>query len=185
MGISLMDMDRYVDATIEICEKWGIPYLDLYHDEELVDALHPYKKGSNGTKQYQTTYLYDFVHPSTLGFDLIYPYINEFLIGLIDPDYLEDKNTPDEPDIPDDPVDEPTDHPSNEPTDDPVDEPTQEPTQEPTDQPEDIPSNQPNSKDPGGQDKGGCGSFMGLSAVALCLMSAGVFAWSARKKEND
>ncbi len=185
MGISLMDMDRYVDATIEICEKWGVPYLDLYHNEELVDALHPYKKGSNGTKQYQTTYLYDFVHPSTLGFDLIYPYVNEFLIGLIDPDYLEDKNTPDEPDIPDDPVDEPTDHPSNEPTDDPVDEPTQEPTQEPTDQPGDIPSNQPNSKDPGDQDKGGCGSFMGLSVVALCLMSAGVFAWSARKKEND
>ena len=60
MGISLMDMDRYVDMTIEICEKWGIEYLDLYHNEELVDALHPYTTGPSGTKHYQNTYLYDF-----------------------------------------------------------------------------------------------------------------------------
>ena len=119
MGISLMDMDRYVDMTIEICEKWGIEYLDLYHNEELVDALHPYTTGPSGTKHYQNTYLYDFVHPSTKGFDLIYPYINEFLIDLVDPDYNDSK--------------QPEPEPEPEPDPDPDPEPEPEPTPEPED----------------------------------------------------
>ena len=112
---------------------------------------------------------------------MIYPYVNDFLIELIDPDYLEDKYPTEEPDVPDEPTDEPVDEPTDEPTDEPVD----EPMQEPTDQPEDIPSDQPNVQEPDNRDKDGCGALMELSTVALCLMSVGVFAWSARKKKKD
>ena len=77
----------YFDRAMEICEKWGIPYLDLYHNEEVVNTLHPYTTGPSGVKHYQKTYLYDFVHPSTEGFDVLYPYINDFLIEQVDPYY--------------------------------------------------------------------------------------------------
>ena len=87
MGERLMDMDEYVDTTIEICEKWDIPYLDLYYNEEVVNALHPYTTNSYGGKSYQNTYLYDFVHPSTAGYDVLYTYIYDFLVELIDPTY--------------------------------------------------------------------------------------------------
>lgn len=180
MGISLMDMDRYVDATIEICDKWGVPYLDLYHNEELVDALHPYT-GSGSSKRYQNTYLYDFVHPSTLGFDLIYPYVNEFLINLIDPDYLEDKKDelPEEPPV-DDPTDDPTDEPTDDPVDDPVDDPTDDPTDDPKEEPEEQP--QPEPETPTEDKKGGCGASISLSAAGVGLMTVCAAAWVWRKK---
>ena len=85
MGERLMDMDEYVDATIEICDKWYISYLDLYHDTALVNALHPHTVSASGAKQYQNTYLYDFVHPSTEGYDLLYVPILKFLEELIAP----------------------------------------------------------------------------------------------------
>jgi len=116
MGIKLMEMDEYVDMTIDILDKWGIPYLDLYHNEEVVNTLHPYTTGPSGVKYYQKTYLYDFVHPSTEGFDVIYPYINEFLIELIDPYY----NDP-----------EPAPTPDPDPTPDPEPDPEPEPEPQP------------------------------------------------------
>ena len=166
MGISLMDMDRYVEATIEICEKWGIPYLDLYHNEELVDALHPYTIGSGGTKNYQKTYLYDFVHPSTNGFDLIYPYINEFLIELVDPDYNDNK----EPD------------PEPEPEPEPEQKPEPEPEPEhPSHQEEPDPSLEP-TPDP----KGGCQSSMSAPAMAVgTILMMGMLAITRKKKRNE
>ena len=123
MGIKLMDMDEYVDMTIDILEKWGIPYLDLYHNEEVVNTLHPYTTGPSGVKYYQKTYLYDFVHPSTEGFDVLYPYINDFLIELVDPYY-------------NDPAPDPEPEPKPEP------EPTPE---EPTPDPEPKPDPKPQS----------------------------------------
>lgn len=152
MGLKLMEMDPYVDATIEICEKWGIRYLDLYHNEELVDRLHP-KKGST----YSGTYLHDFVHPSTRGYDLLYPYINEFLIDLVDPWYNaskdEDKEEKPDDDQPKDP--EPT--PDKDPTTDLDPEPTV---------------------------KNGCGASLSAPVMALLAAMIPGAAWVARKKEQ-
>lgn len=180
MGISLMDMDRYVDATIEICEKWDVPYLDLYHNEELVDALHPYTTSSSGKKNYQSTYLYDFVHPSTLGFDLIYPYVNEFLIELIDPDYIEDKEDdvpaePNEPNIPDEPADPEDPNEPNPPEDsDQTDSP---------DVPDDS-NDEKNDTPPAAQEKGGCSASLGWLTMAFCLMACGVACFVGKKKDE-
>lgn len=160
MGISLMDMDRYVDATIEICEKWGIEYLDLYHNDELVDALHPYTTGPSGTKHYQAVYLYDFVHPSTLGFDLIYPYVNEFLIELVDPYYNDD---------------EPEPEPDPEPDPDPDPEPDPEPEPEPDPEPE--PEPEPQSS---------CKSSLSASALALtAVLTLGVTTLMRKRKQDQ
>lgn len=160
MGISLMDMDRYVDMTIAICEKWGIEYLDLYHNEELVEALHPYTTGPSGTKHYQNTYLYDFVHPSTKGFDLIYPYINEFLIDLVDPDYNDSKQPEPEP----------------EPEPDPEPKPEPEPEPEPKPEPEPEPTTDP---------KESCSSVMGASALTMIVLAVPPTMAAVRKRKEN
>ncbi len=74
----LRHMEKYVETTKEICDKWEIPYLDLYSDDELTNKLHPVS--GNG---YATTYLSDFVHPNTAGYDLLAPYIEEFMIDIL------------------------------------------------------------------------------------------------------
>jgi lysophospholipase L1-like esterase len=78
----LKDMSEYVEMTKKICDKWGVPYLDLHGNDELTAKLHP--KKANG--QYDSTYVHDFVHPSALGYDILYPYVEEFLIDLVTPD---------------------------------------------------------------------------------------------------
>ena len=78
----LNHMEGYVEMTKKICDKWGVPYLDLHGNDELTAKLHP--KKANG--QYDSTYVHDFVHPSALGYDILYPYVEEFLIDLVTPD---------------------------------------------------------------------------------------------------
>lgn len=78
----LNNMEEYVEMTKQICDKWGVEYLDLYSDDELTNKLHP----KNDKGQYDTTYVYDFIHPSSAGYDILYPYVEEFLIDLITPD---------------------------------------------------------------------------------------------------
>ncbi len=75
----LRHMEKYVETTKEICDKWDVPYIDLYSDDELTNKLHPVS-GSG----YATTYLSDFVHPSTAGYDLLTPYIEEFMIDILE-----------------------------------------------------------------------------------------------------
>lgn len=102
----LNNMDEYVEMTKKICDKWGVPYLDLHGDDELTAKLHP--KDSKG--QYMTTYVHDFIHPSPAGYDIIYPYIEEFMIDLVTPDPVVT-----------DPVTDPVTEPVTEPVTDPVD----------------------------------------------------------------
>ena len=74
-GGMLMDMDGYVDITKKICDKWEVPYLDLYSNTELLGKLQP-----------QTNvFLSDGVHPTTTGYNVITPYIEEWLKGLVSP----------------------------------------------------------------------------------------------------
>jgi len=105
-GYLLNNMDEYVEMTKKICDKWGVPYLDLHGDDELTAKLHP--KDSKG--QYMTTYVHDFIHPSPAGYDIIYPYIEEFMIDLVTEDP--------EPPVTDqvtDPVDPPVTDPVTDP----------------------------------------------------------------------
>ena len=68
------DMEQYYAEAERICEKWGVAYLDLYHNDELSNAL--------GVQQGSNQYLQDPVHPTAKGYDVMLPYIAEFLEEL-------------------------------------------------------------------------------------------------------
>ncbi|MBR4017498.1 MAG: SGNH/GDSL hydrolase family protein, partial [Oscillospiraceae bacterium] len=65
----LSDMSAYVEMAKEVCNKWSVPYLDLYNNEELTAAL---KVGT-------TVYLPDNVHPNAAGYDILTPYIADWM----------------------------------------------------------------------------------------------------------
>jgi len=62
----LSDMDDYYEVGKKICEKWEIPYLDLYSDETVFSEL---QKGG----------LADGIHPNSKGYDFLYPYVATFM----------------------------------------------------------------------------------------------------------
>ena len=64
----LSDMSEYFNEAKKICEKWNIPYLDLYGNDELNSRL-------KGTTRYA---LGDYIHPNDRGYDILYPYIEDF-----------------------------------------------------------------------------------------------------------
>ena len=55
---------EYVDMAIQICEDWGISYLDLYNDSTVQVALE------------------DGLHPSSKGYDNIYVKIAEWMAAI-------------------------------------------------------------------------------------------------------
>ena len=65
----LSELDKYMDEAIKICEKWGVSYLDLYHDTNLHKEL----------KIDKLVYLPDRVHPNGLGFDILAPKIETWM----------------------------------------------------------------------------------------------------------
>ncbi len=69
----LSDMSEYFELAKRICDKWEIPYLDMYNDEEL-----------NNKKLYTHTsiYLPDFIHPNSSGYNIISPIINDWMKTL-------------------------------------------------------------------------------------------------------
>ena len=58
-------MMEYYDAAKQICEKWNVPFLNLYEDEDLGKEL---KIDTNEN-------LPDWLHPNTTGYDVLYKYI--------------------------------------------------------------------------------------------------------------
>ena len=68
------DMEEYYAVGMEICDKWGVPYLDMYHDDYL-----NYELLEIGTNKCLT----DPVHPNVLGYDRISPYIGDWLESLV------------------------------------------------------------------------------------------------------
>ncbi|MBR6563014.1 MAG: SGNH/GDSL hydrolase family protein [Clostridia bacterium] len=66
----LSDMSEYVEVAKQICDKWGIDYLDLYNDENL---------NQNLLKTHTMKYLPDTIHPNTAGYDIISPIINDWM----------------------------------------------------------------------------------------------------------
>ena len=69
----LGDMSEYVAVTKTICDKWQIPYLDLYNNAELTAAL----------KVDTTEYLADGVHPNAAGYEIITPYIADWMNQVV------------------------------------------------------------------------------------------------------
>ena len=103
-------MADYVEMTKKICDKWGVKYVDLYSIDELTEKLHPTSKGT-----YSTEFLSDFIHPTSAGYDIIYPYIEAFMIDMVTPD---PEPVPDPDPVVTEPVEVPESTPVTEPVDD-------------------------------------------------------------------
>ena len=61
----IANMTEYYAVAKQICEKWSIPYLNMYEDSELSALL----------KVTSTANLSDYLHPNTAGYDILYKYI--------------------------------------------------------------------------------------------------------------
>ncbi|MBQ9806753.1 MAG: SGNH/GDSL hydrolase family protein [Clostridia bacterium] len=75
MSGTVSEMSEYVDMTKVICDKYDIPYIDLYNNAELTEKLQVTSRVSAE----QTAYIPDHIHPNAGGYDVIYPYIEEFM----------------------------------------------------------------------------------------------------------
>lgn len=69
----MSDMSEYFALSKQICDKWGIPYLDLYFDENLNKYL---------LKTHTTECLPDTVHPNSKGYNILTPYIANWMETL-------------------------------------------------------------------------------------------------------
>ena len=65
-------MGEYFEVGKQICEKWGISYLDMYNNKQLNNQLEV----SN------TRYLPDGTHPNAAGYDVLGPYITEYMRSM-------------------------------------------------------------------------------------------------------
>lgn len=73
---SLGNMRLYVNLTKRICEKWDVPYLDLYNDNDF---------NNNVLKSHTNECLPDAIHPNSKGYNLLAPKIEEWMISLYSP----------------------------------------------------------------------------------------------------
>ncbi len=71
-GGNVEEAAPYWQIAREICDKWDIAYLDLYDDSYSVDVL----------KANTTTYLEDNLHLNAAGYDVIAPYIAQWMATL-------------------------------------------------------------------------------------------------------
>ncbi len=69
----MADMSEYFALSKKICEKWGIPYIDLYFDEKLNKEV---------LKTHTDEFLPDFIHPNTNGYNILAPIINDWMKTL-------------------------------------------------------------------------------------------------------
>jgi lysophospholipase L1-like esterase len=67
-------MEEYFVVVKAACEKWGIPYLDLFHNEQVRKDLNLSVAGAPE--------LPDQLHVSTKGYNIISPYISDFFATL-------------------------------------------------------------------------------------------------------
>ena len=71
---TLNDMSAYYTVGKQICEKWGVPYLDLYFDEDFNQKTWMIKR---------QRFTVDKIHPNGKGYDVLYPIIGEFMDNLV------------------------------------------------------------------------------------------------------
>ncbi|MBO5845791.1 MAG: SGNH/GDSL hydrolase family protein [Clostridia bacterium] len=70
---TVKDMDAYFAEARKICEKWNIPYLDLYGDDQFC---------KNELKVDTAEFLPDYIHPNAEGYDILYPVIESWMETL-------------------------------------------------------------------------------------------------------
>ena len=82
------------------------------------------------------------------------------------------------------PTEAPTEEPTEEPTEAPTDAPTEAPTDAPTEAPTDAPTEAPTETEPTetNAEKGGCGSVIGFSALAMLALGGAII---CRKRRED
>ncbi len=69
-------MRQYVDLTIAICEKWGVPYLNMFDDQtfnDLIDTDNPDTKYMDKN---------DMLHLNKAGYELTTPYVAAWMKSL-------------------------------------------------------------------------------------------------------
>lgn len=66
----MSDMSEYFALSKVICDKWGIPYIDLFFDEDL---------NKNRLKSHLNDNLPDFIHPNSAGYNIITPIIENWM----------------------------------------------------------------------------------------------------------
>lgn len=70
---SLSDMSAYFTVAKEICDKWEIPYLDFYFDDDF---------NKNIMKTHTDENLYDYIHCRTSGYEILTPRIEAWMETL-------------------------------------------------------------------------------------------------------
>ncbi len=73
------DMDTmrdYVDITMAICEKWGVPYLNMFDDAEFNELLQT----NDGNTPYMDRS--DMLHLNAAGYELTMPYVAAWMESL-------------------------------------------------------------------------------------------------------
>ncbi len=68
----ISDMTAYNEVAKKICEKWGITYFDMYNHEEITAEL----------KFTTTTHTTDYIHPNASGYDILAPYIEDYMRNM-------------------------------------------------------------------------------------------------------
>ena len=84
-------MGNYFEHAQEICDKWGVPYLDLYTilDEEKFNS----RPMTEGKANYDPTGLtIDGIHANSDGYDVMQEYIGPFVTGIV-PEEMKDEIT--------------------------------------------------------------------------------------------
>lgn len=69
---TVSDMSAYNKVAKEICDKWGITYFDMYDHAEITAAL----------KFDTQTYTNDYIHPLSAGYDVLSPFIAEYMRSM-------------------------------------------------------------------------------------------------------
>ncbi|MBQ2922077.1 MAG: SGNH/GDSL hydrolase family protein [Tyzzerella sp.] len=99
------DMSAYFDVAKQICDKWEIPYIDLYEGRTYVDGVslsYSYDILKVDTGEYMFNNDPDEVHIGAKGYDVITPYIARWIETLADTveaatpegvDYIVEKHT--------------------------------------------------------------------------------------------
>ena len=72
----ISNMTGFVNMTKRVCDKWEVPYLDLYNDEDL---------NKNQLKTDTTECLPDYIHPNSKGYNILAPIIGEWMKTLYSP----------------------------------------------------------------------------------------------------
>ena len=69
----MSDMSEYFALSKKICDKWEIPYLDLYFDEDFNNTVF---------RSASPDHLPDTVHPNSAGYNILSPIIEDWMKTL-------------------------------------------------------------------------------------------------------